>query len=341
MTTSLSASPHELYQAEAILARHAENPSAFLAVNADTQHFTVAGIDGLIAYRNAGRGTIVQLGGVFAGPEDQRALLAEFIDHARATRRRIAAVQLMRADAELYAAHGFTVNQLGADYARSLASFSLKGKKHMQLRNKVSRARRAGITVVEVGTALLETGPLAAELDVIDRSWLRAKGRHVKELTFMVGERGGDAQHLRRLFVAVDAEGKAVGYVSFSPVHGGRSGWLHDLSRRLPDAPPGVLELIVVTAVEAFQAEGAGHLHFGFTPFTSLDEAQEVDGASGIVRRIIAFLAAHGSAIYPAADQLAYKEKWGLDEIEPEYIAFQGGVSLRSIWGLLRLTNAA
>jgi lysylphosphatidylglycerol synthetase-like protein (DUF2156 family) len=317
-----------------ILERRAENPSAFLALNQDAQHFTVADVDGVVAYQLAGRSTIVQLGGVFADPADQPLLLGAFLDFAHVATRRVVAVQLMRPDAELYAAHGFTVNQLGADYARALAGFSLGGKKHMQLRNKISRARRAGVTVVEV------TGAMPEALDDIDRAWLRSKGRHVKELKLMVGERGGPVQAHRRLFVAADDSGTALAYVSFSPVYGARSGWLHDLSRRRPDAPPGVLELIVNTAVDAFRAEGAGNLHFGFTPFTNLSPDHEVPGASRVTARLLRFLAAHGSAIYPAADQLAYKEKWGLDIVEPEYLGFQGGISLRGVWNLLRVTDA-
>lgn len=130
-----------------------------------------------------------------------------------------------------------------------------------------------------------------------------------------------------------------LGYVSFAPVYGAQWGWLHDLSRR-PDAPPGVLELIVVTAVETFVAEGAAHLHFGFTPFTNLSQEHEVAGASGITARILRLLAAHGSAIYPAADQLAYKHQRGLDLVQAECIAFQGGISLRRFWSLLRVTSA-
>ena len=326
----------ELAAVAGILARRAENPSAFLALNDETCHFTVDGIDGVIAYRFAGRRTVVQFGGAFADPADQAPLLAAFLDFARARRRKVAAVQLMRQDAELYATHGFTVNQLGADYARELSGFSLRGKKHMQLRNKVSRARRAGVSVVEA-----DIDQLGPQLDEIDRIWLRSKGRHVKELKLMVGQRGGPAQPSRRLFAALDEAGMVLAYVSFSPVYGARSGWLHDLSRRRPDAPPGVLELIVVTAIETFLAEQASHLHFGFTPFTSLSPEHEVTGASRVAARILQFLAKHGSAIYPAASQLAYKEKWGLDLVQPEYIAFQGRISLRRLWGLLRVTNAA
>ena len=49
---SLSPLPSSVTEAAATLARHAHNPSAFLALNAETERFTVPGIDGLIAFRH-------------------------------------------------------------------------------------------------------------------------------------------------------------------------------------------------------------------------------------------------------------------------------------------------
>src|SRR5690348_16798221 len=83
----------ELGTVASILARRAENPSAFLALNDETRHFTVHGVDGVIAYQLAGRRTIVQLGGVFADATDQALLLAAFLDFAHVQRRTVVAVQ--------------------------------------------------------------------------------------------------------------------------------------------------------------------------------------------------------------------------------------------------------
>lgn len=349
MTSTLTPSPQpsltrfgqpELSSAAGVLRRHADNPSAFLALNADTEHFQVTGIDGLIAYRAAGRRHLVQLGGVFAAPEDQDRLLRAFLAAAAQNSRRVVSVQLNRADAERYAAHGFTVNQFGASYARSLASFTLKGGAHMRLRNKLSRARRMGVEVSEVGVDRPASPGLDAQLSSLDQIWLRAKGRHVKELAFLVGERGGPAAALRRLFLA-HSDDRLIGYISYSPVYGSRPGWLHDLSRRLPDAPPGAMELVVLTSIERFRAESAEYLHFGLTPFTGLDPRHEIASAgSTTAARVVRLLAERGQAIYPAADQLAYKEKWGPDVVLPEYVAFQRGVRPAAVWQLLRLTRA-
>ncbi|MGI8806993.1 MAG: phosphatidylglycerol lysyltransferase domain-containing protein [Acidimicrobiales bacterium] len=326
--------------AAGVLQRHAENPSAFLALNRDTRRFSVPGVDGFLAYRPAGRGSLVQLGGVFAGRDDQQGILEQFTAMALRQRRRIVAVQLLRADAERYAGWGFTVNQLGTSYGRSLSDFDLKGGAHMRLRNKIARARRAGVVVTEVGVDRSPATDIDAQLDAVDAEWLRSKGRHVKELAFMVGERTGPVASLRRLFVATDAGGALLGYITFSPVYGAHAGWLQDLSRRRPQATPGTMELIVVTAVERFRSEGAGYLHFGLTPFTGLSPDDELPVASPVAARLVRLLAEHGRHVYPAADQVAYKQKWAPDLVQPEYVAFADGVSLRSVWALLRLTNA-
>ncbi|WP_369231280.1 bifunctional lysylphosphatidylglycerol flippase/synthetase MprF [Streptomyces sp. R21] len=311
----------------------AENPSAFLALNSGNEYFTRPGTLGVVVFRRAGR-HLIQFGGPFAAEPDRPELLGAFLEFARENRRKVAAVQLQRADADLYARSGFTVNQIGSSYALHLPEFTLKGSRFVKLRNKISRARRGGLEVCEA-----ELGELSDEVGAVDREWLRAKGRHVKEIEFLIGELGGPAQAERRLFVG-RVEGRVVAYISYVPAYGTRSGWLHDLSRRVPGGVPGLLEAVNVRALDTLRAEGAQWLHFGFTPFTGLSEEHEAATASALTGRFLRFLAAHGESVYPAAGQLAYKEKWGPDLVLPEYLAFHGRARASAVWQLLRVTKS-
>jgi lysylphosphatidylglycerol synthetase-like protein (DUF2156 family) len=314
------------------LQRYADNPSGFLALNSGNEYFTCPGIDGFISFRRHGRRWI-QFAGPFAAPEDRRDLESRFIAGARSAGCRIVAAQLQRPDAHLFSELGLTVNQVGASYAVELAGFSLGGKRFVRLRNKISRALRAGLEVEQADAA-----EIAAEIEFIDARWLRQKGRHTKELSFLIGEIGGRWQPLRKLFVGRIA-GRPIGYISYVPVYGSRPGWMHDLSRRLPDCPPGIMEAINSFAIDHIRSLGAPWLHFGFTPFTGLDDGNRLPTASRAAGRITRLLADHGERLYPARSQLEYKLKWCPSLILPEFFAFAGGISPRSLWSLARVTN--
>ncbi|MEW2292337.1 DUF2156 domain-containing protein [Streptomyces sp. NPDC006743] len=327
-------------EAYAMLRRHAGHSSAFLALNAGNRRFRTPGVDGFVPYREGGRRHLFALGGPICAAGDRDRLLAALLERARSEGRRVTAVQLPRPAAELHARHGFTVNQFGASFSIHLDGYGLGGQRMVKVRNMVNRARREGVTVTEV-TAGERTAPrVRADLDAVDRAWLRDKGRHVKELDFLIGERGGPGAPHRRLFTARHA-GRTVAYVSYSPVFGDRSGWLYDLTRRLPDAPPGTVEMVFATALRRFQDEDCAWLHLGFTPFVQLrPDACAFGPTSGALRRCLELLAAKGQAIYPAATQESFKLKWRPQLIEPEYLAFQGRVTPGAVWRLMRLTKA-
>lgn len=332
MTAAASASGISALETISTYANSA-NPSAFLALNEGNRYFTSPGAEGVIAYRRTGR-CLVQFGGPFAPEGDYARLLGDFVAHTRAERLRLVGIQLQRADAERYAEQGFTVNQIGASYAVGLADFTLRGTRFMRLRNKISRSLRGGLTVREAEASEWEDA-----MRRLDASWLVSKGKHAKPMEFLVGQHGGEVQKHRRLFVGV-IDGELAGYISYSPVYGDRAGWLHDLSRRRPDGPPGVAEAINKYAIEAFRNEGTGWLHFGFTPFTGLDAQHEVPGHSAAFRWLVHKLWERGDSVYPARTQLAYKEKWAPDVVTPEYIAFRGRASLISFAQVFRAANA-
>ncbi|WNI30973.1 DUF2156 domain-containing protein [Streptomyces sp. ITFR-6] len=329
----------ESARAVELLRAHADHPSAVLALNGATHRYAGRSADGLVAYTRRGRRDVVQFAAPFAELGERGRLLEEFLRYLASGpggTPRLTAAQVGRADVELYAERGFTVNQVGSTYGIDLARFTLRGKPLAKVRQNVNRARRDGVTVVETDQGDQRD---RRELDAIDAEWLAAKGRHVKELSFLIGERGGPGAPLRRTFVARH-DGRTVGYITYSPVWGSRPGWLYDLTRRSPRAPVGTVELVNLTALSRFQEDAAPWLHLGLTPFAGLEDRYEPECASRGMTRALRLVAEHGRLVYPARSQEAFKLKWAPHAIEPEYIAFQGGVCPSSLWNLLKTTGA-
>ncbi len=311
-----------------------DHPSGYLALTPRNAIFTRDGLPGFISYREQGK-HLVAFGGVHAPEAARGPLLDAFIAEAEGRGRRVLAVQVREEQGDLFRARGFTVNRFGATYGLELQGYSFGGHRKVNLRNKVKRARTAGLTVHEVGRELPSNDETFAKLHAVSDAWLGAKKK--KELDFMIGELGGPGHPDRRIFVVQDAAGRAIAFITYVPAFGRRRGWLHDLTRRVPDAPVGCMELCNQFAMERLASEGAQWLHFGFTPF--LVEPGEGEGSSQLLAWALRMLGRFGAAIYPAQKQREYKKKWLPQVVEPELVACRP-LSLRAIWDLLVLTRS-
>jgi Phosphatidylglycerol lysyltransferase, C-terminal len=311
------------------------HPSGYLALTGRNEVFVSRGIPGFVAYRKQGK-HLWMFGGVHAKSQYAGELLDRFLKFAAREGLRPAAIQVRQDQVDLFADRGFTVNQLGSTFAVSLAEFSMAGGPKMQLRNKIKRARNLGLKVVEIGKDVPRDAVWFEKLAEISARWLAAKGK--KELDFMVGEVGGPDDNDRRIFLVLNGEEKPVAFISYVPVWGNeRPGYLHDLTRRIPNVPPGAMELCNAEAIERFRAEGVKYLHFGFTPFIVDDKAGHT--ANRLLHRTIGWLRRFGQKLYPADSQMAYKTKWGTDVVEREYVAARR-ISPRTVLNLLFLTRS-
>jgi lysylphosphatidylglycerol synthetase-like protein (DUF2156 family) len=314
--------------------RVVDHPSGFLACSPHNRVFRAAGCDGFVSYRIQGRHWIA-LGGIHSAESDAPTLLRAFLAEARDAQSNPLFVQVPPHQVELFEHEGATVNRLGSTFALRLGGFTLKGTPKIALRNKIHKAERSGLRAVELGRDHPLTPQLREERDAVSREWLDRKGK--KELAFMIGEASDACDAHRRTFAALDPDDRLVAFITYVPAWGRYPGYLHDLSRRRPDAAPGALELVNAFAIERFRSEGAAHLHFGFTPFVMSGE--EPRSASRMMAAISRFLYDHGRIVYPAQSQASYKRKWGTDLVMPEHIA-GFPLSLAAVVALLRLTRA-
>ena len=312
-----------------------DHPSGFLAIAPGNEEFSLPSTSGFISYREKG-GHLVIFGGVHAPESDRRELLEGFIESATRRKRRVIALQVRASQTKLFTELGFTVNRFGSTYALRLRGFSMAGGKRMKLRQKVQRATRLGVRVLEVGVEIARDDATYTRLSDISTAWLTDKGK--KELDFMIGQLGGPSDRERRIFIAVTESGTWSAFITYVPVRGERPGYLHDLTRRRSDAPPGTMELINATAIQRMSSEDAEFLHFGFTPFIFQDK-EELPQASRIAGWALAMLGKHGRALYPAVDQIRYKLKWAPEVAETEWIAFRP-LSIRGVLDVLLLTRS-
>jgi lysylphosphatidylglycerol synthetase-like protein (DUF2156 family) len=310
-----------------------DHPSGFLALSPRNRRLTLPGVPGFVAYRECGL-HLVALGGIHAPPPFRADLLDAFLALARRRARRVIAVQVRADQVDLFRSRGFTVNPLGSTYGVRLPGFSCAGTRRMKVRQKVKQARAAGLRILEVGVELPDDAETFARLEAVSATWLRAKRK--RELDFMVGELGGPGDADRRVFAVCDAAGEMRGFITYVPAWGERPGYLHDLTRRLPEAPVGTMELCNADALARLAADGAEYLHFGFTPFA-------VEGTEPGDSRLLAWfmrqLWRRGATIYPARSQVQYKLKWAPEYVAAEYVAARP-LSVRGIIDLLLLTRS-
>jgi lysylphosphatidylglycerol synthetase-like protein (DUF2156 family) len=312
---------------------YVDHPSGFLALSDRNRRFSVEGLPGFVAYRPQGRHRIV-VGGVHAPAWCRDGLLDAFLRDSAGARQRVMAVQVREEQVALFRSRGFRVDAFGSTFALDLRRFTFAGTRRMKLRNRIKRAREAGVEVIELGRDRPLSRELWQRLEETSRAWLAGKGG--VELDVLVGELGAPGDADRRVFVALGKDGGPLGFITYVPVWGARPGYLHDLTRRAPAAPAGVMELVNAVALARFQSEEVLFLHFGLTPFV-VEPWPRAD--HWLVSALLRLIGRWGAFIYPARTQLQYKQKWAPDVVEPEFIAFQK-VSFGRLWALLLATRA-
>ena len=180
-------------------------------------------------------------------------------------------------------------------------------------------------TLVKEGTVIEELiapiGDLVmSELQDVSSAWL-ADGGH-RERTFTLG--AFDPQYLREttVLVARSKGGRIEAFVNVVPSFSSSIGNF-DLMRRRPDAPNGVMDLMLVHLIERFRCQGAVGMTLGFAPLANID-------GDGVVARTLRAIYERESTAFNFKGLYQFKDKWQ-PNWEPRYLVYRSDLELPKI----------
>ncbi|MGB9920363.1 MAG: phosphatidylglycerol lysyltransferase domain-containing protein [Moorellales bacterium] len=311
------ATPEERQRAQRIAQTWGRSSLVFFTLWPDKLYFFSRDGSVYIAYRQVGD-VAVALGDPVGPPTKAPEAVEEFVAFCEENGWQPVFYQVLPDFLEVYRRVGLQVIKIGEEAVVDLASFSLAGKARKELRYSVNKASRSGFFVRFYEPPLDDD--LLRRLQDVSWDWLKAKGG--AEKTFSLG--WFDREILRQLEVATveDVHGKVHAFANFVPMYN-LSQASPDLIRYRQDSPTGVVDLLLVQAMDHYRARGYREFNLGLAPLARArpeDAGYFASTAQALLFRYLANL----RGLYH------FKAKYG-PRWEPRYLAYPGGTALPKV----------
>jgi lysyl-tRNA synthetase class 2 len=210
-------------------------------------------------------GTALVGGDPVGSLEETSAAMAAFLELCRQRGWRPAVLGATDQAAQLWREHRLRGIVIGDEAVLDVESFSLESRRMRNVRQAVSRTRRAGVSVT--------FGPPGPELErelrpVLDH-WLA--GRAMRGFSMNLDQVFADRPDTL-IGTARTADGEPVAFARFARCAGGQTLTL-DIAPRRRDAPNGVVERLIVEAVEVARSEGVREVSLNFAALRRVFES--------------------------------------------------------------------
>lgn len=269
------------------------------------------------------------------GPDDEiPALLSQFATYCAEHDWTFALFQARPERLAVYRDAGWRAVHIGVDPIIRTDRFTLEGSAMGDVRRSRNKLEAAGM---EAHLYPPDTHPfdpsremwLRDQLAGVSGEWL--KSRKGAEKGFAMGRFDPHRLTDTWLAAAVDpAQGRVEAFITLVPVWG-RHGWALDLMRRRDDAPPGVIEFLIVHCVEAARERGDEMISLSLSALAKT-EADPADAGD----RTRAFLMEHLRRFYDFEGLFRWKSKFS-PEFEPRYLVYADPMALpRVVYALAR-----
>ena len=293
---------------EAELTRdYGRNSLAFSGLAQENAHFVTPDGIGLVNYRLVGNIAMV-LGDPVCTPGACEWVTQSFLKYC--ARQHWHAAFYQASSEYLKSCHTLKLHRfkMGEEALLHPQSFTLRGSAMANIRISSRHAERNGVHIEWYdGVPPVEA---MQHLESISHAWLEHKaGSHAHETGFSTGKlseviaTAGRAVAIADTIsmahdssrtipgfvtaVATTSAGTPCAFVTFTPIYGSLTteftdegihskmqdwGWSLDLMRRVPDAPSGVMELLLVQAMERFRTSGGQVVSLGMVAFADTNQ---------------------------------------------------------------------
>jgi len=258
-------------EAAAALTRcYGTNSISYFALDAGKSYFFSDSGKSFMSYVLVGDVAVVA-GDPIGPPEEMSSILLQFISYCHEQDWTTVFWQVRDSYKELYHEAGMHLLKIGEDPIIDTGKFTLCGKAMANLRTSARHAEKEGLHIVVYRGQVRDAEQLA-QMEQISREWLAGKGG--AEMGFSMGRFDVHGDEEQVYAVAVDADNKVYGFVSFVPIYG-RKGWGIDLMRRSSRVPSGTMELLIVRSIEYLKAGGAEVVSLGLAPMSNINLGDE------------------------------------------------------------------
>jgi len=292
--------------------------------------FSIPEVDGFIGYKVASSNAIV-CGDPVCAPED-RALLVKAFDQDCKDRNLGTIYTIVSEEFAYWATENLSA--IGIEFGMKFIldphdnPTKSKGAKAVLVRKKVKQAVKEGAVVKEYieGSCQIER-----QIENVAEDWLRnRKGPQIYLCQIaLFQDRNG-----KRWFYA-EKEGTIVGILLLNELKA-KQGWLLNNVMITQDAPKGLSELLVISALETLEKEGCHYVLVGPVPSKELGNITGIGKMGASFARLLFKGAKH---IFPLDGHLAFWDKF-MPQTESSYLIFpHKNLGFSSLKALMQALN--
>jgi lysyl-tRNA synthetase class 2 len=311
-------------RASQLVRQHGHDTLSFFKLRPDKHYFFNAGRTAFVGYR-VEAGTLLLSGDPVGPPEQFGDLLLEVRRFARTRGLKLAALGASARLVEIYEGLGLHSLYLGDEAVVNTHEFSLEGRPIRKVRQSVTRLNKAGYssqlcTLAEIDAATLEQMQGVLETGRIGKS----------ERGFSMAMDGVECPNQQdTLFVlARDGDGALKGVLHFVPCYG-RKAMSLSIMRRDPSTPNGLMEYLVVAAIEHMRERGIDELSLNFAALAKTIRDPQ-NAFEHVLGRSASALDRYLQIESLYRFNVKFKPRW-----EPRYLVYEGRL------GLIRAAIAA